>query len=270
MENKDMGSLSNIEGNGSEKAIRTLFTDEKAAENFIELAKRFYSKNFGTVQKTEIDQMMFQFVYEAMCFENEHERKHEPSSLEVAMRLGITPGRVEGYLERMALRNNIFDEIDWWDVLEGILAKCKPYLAGEEVIFTLPNMYMKYQLINILDQEGYSFAGLEGNPRGIVMEGFAFISICLKAFFLSKGGDPSNEDFDELENELMSSDSLDSAKAAEVVSEIKKHFNEIDRSETHDFGPICTSLFNSLIQSGLVIDVGVGLVRALMLPGYAY
>ena len=70
-----------------------LFSVGDKAKAFDELAKRYYSRNFGTLSKSDIDTLMFSLYIERILDNSEEDMSKYRDYL-IARQLGITESRV--------------------------------------------------------------------------------------------------------------------------------------------------------------------------------
>ncbi len=179
------------------------FTKDEAASNFAKLAKGYFNRNFCTLPKAEIDLMMFEFLLEAYApngspvleggrkddAENGLEpKKSTPSTLTLAMQLGITPTRVEGYLERHALKRKPPSKGCWWEVLEAALCECNYFVEGDKAYFTLPDRYTKHVLTEALNSGGYYY-DFSFNTKNLIVPCSTLVALAVNLYVCQNGDD---------------------------------------------------------------------------------
>lgn len=172
------------------------FTKDEAASNFKELAERYFNRNFCTLPKAEIDLMMFEFLLDAYVpngfpalgkgekgdVENGlGPRRNAPSTLTLAMQLGITPARVEGYLERHALKSEPPSKGCWWESLETALCKCNYLVEGEKAYFTLPDRYTRHVLTEALNSGGYYY-DFSFNAKNLIVPCSTLVALAVNLY----------------------------------------------------------------------------------------
>lgn len=179
------------------------FTKDEAASNFAKLAKGYFDRNFCTLPKAEIDLMMFEFLFDAYVpsgssVPGEGEkgdaenglglRKSVPSTLTLAMQLGITPTRVEGYLERHALKREPPSKGCWWESLETALCKCNYFVEGDKAYFTLPDRYTKHVLTEALNSGGYYY-DFSFNAKNLIVPCSTLVALAVNLYVCQNGDD---------------------------------------------------------------------------------
>lgn len=126
---------------------------EKQAENFRQLAKLYYEGNFGTVQKSEIDLLMFHFFYEEKCRETKDRTGsyNTVSDYTLAVELGVTPQRVRALREKVELRYPSKD-FDWKKEVKSLISAGKIVKDGEFLCFSVPNPRLFHEIENFVEQ----------------------------------------------------------------------------------------------------------------------
>jgi hypothetical protein len=138
-----------------------LFGDEKSkAEAFDLIADRFYSKNFGTMQKTDIETLMFSVYIERILAVSADDIKTH-SDYTLSRELGISPAKVRNLKVRKELQfpNKDFD----WK--ESFVRICKnaTYADGSiKISIYDPNLFNAIQ--NAAEENG-GYIELQGNSK---------------------------------------------------------------------------------------------------------
>lgn len=81
--------------------LNSNFTDAEKIAFFDKISERYYSKNFGTTSKSDLDLLMFHFLLKHNLLKNDNSdgyaiTEREISDFKIAKMLGITPQRVKG------------------------------------------------------------------------------------------------------------------------------------------------------------------------------
>lgn len=247
-----------IEGTGVEEGVEEeykeeglvegIFPETVAARNFYKLARRYYSRNFGTFPKAEIDMLMFEFAHEAMS---------DKSTLEMAMQLGITPNRVEGYLEKMDLREKELGDADWWTIVKDVLTKSKAHYEHGKIYYVLTSRFLKHRLSEALDRGGY-FHDYSFHSRALVVPSSAFLSVVLDIYFREKGAPDKELAFKEFEKAFRGDFKLDTSTWEKVKDEVQSIHNSIKEEEK--YRAACRNAGSKLSTISGVIGVFGGFV----------
>lgn len=88
--------------------------------SFLELAKHYYNKNFGTMTKTEFEFLMFTILYKEL-----EKNSGDISDVALGFELGISPKKVNAMKEKITLRTPTqdLDGINWHEKMSTLLKK---------------------------------------------------------------------------------------------------------------------------------------------------
>lgn len=121
------------------------FTDNDMKELFDLINNSYFNHNFGTVSKSEFELSLFTFYYNKAVINKEG---YDDFSLSVS--LGITQNRVRAFKEKMALRNNTYN--DEWKNRFIILIKNARYDSGKKMFkLHIPEINDLIQLRHFLE-----------------------------------------------------------------------------------------------------------------------
>ena len=86
-----------------ENNYEKLFSEEEKAKAFDQIAKAYYFKNFGTMQKSDLDVLMFSIYIEQILSKTESEYDSY-SDYTLSKELGITQARVNILKQKKELK----------------------------------------------------------------------------------------------------------------------------------------------------------------------
>ncbi len=120
---------------------------------FDAIAKRYFCANFGTMTKSEMDTLLFSFFYKSYrkyCAGG----KKEPSDLEVAKLLGITPSRVSSLRLKADLMYPDEQPEDWRTVFCAALKKASYNAKTGKIIISLPDRLVYFEAKEAFERAG--------------------------------------------------------------------------------------------------------------------
>ena len=139
---------------------RDVFPDEKSkAEAFDKIAELYYRLNFGTVQKAEIDLLMFSLFLDKL-YQKDGVTENDYSDYTLSKTLGITQGRIRTLKERKEIKypSDYNWKHDFWHSLE------KAEYKEEKIKLYIRDHRLYTELCNIANEIGsYSETTLTKN-----------------------------------------------------------------------------------------------------------
>ena len=137
------------------------FSEEEKVRAFEKIAELYYSRNFGTTSKTEIDLLMFKFYYEAILLRNRDPESGATdyracSDYKIGKQLGLTEQRVRN-LKRKKELVYPSEDFNWVKELAHLLEdENSVTIENGSVIVGIPdpNLYAAIEYF-ISDKGGY-------------------------------------------------------------------------------------------------------------------
>lgn len=133
------------------KRYEELFDDDKSkAKAFDEIANVYYDKNFGTIQKSDFDVLMFSIYIERILNKSESDF-NSYSDYTLSKELGITQQRINSLKQKKELKYPK-DGFEWKTAFEAYLKKSKYVDKKIKVYIPDPNVYLEIK--NIVEMNG--------------------------------------------------------------------------------------------------------------------
>lgn len=134
------------------KRYEELFGDdyESKAKAFDEIANVYYDKNFGTMQKSDLDVLMFSIYIEQILKKSESDFDSY-SDYTLSKELGITQQRINSLKQKKELKYPK-ENFDWKKEFEIYLKKSKYIDKKIKVYIPDPNVYLEIK--NIVETNG--------------------------------------------------------------------------------------------------------------------
>ena len=126
------------------------FTDEQKVCAFDEIAKHFYNGNFGTMQKSEVDLLMFSIYIEHILDKSEDDI-NSYSDYELAKQLGITQSTVSNLKVKKQLKYP-YEKFDWRKSFKRVCKNAR--LESGKMKINLRDKNLYYELKNQIDMSG--------------------------------------------------------------------------------------------------------------------
>lgn len=123
---------------------------ESKAKAFDEIAKVYYDKNFGTMQKSDFDVLMFSIYIEQILKKSESDFDSY-SDYTLSKELGITQQRINSLKQKKELKYPK-ENFDWKKAFEIYLKKSKYIDKKIKVYIPDPNVYLEIK--NIVETNG--------------------------------------------------------------------------------------------------------------------
>ena len=143
-----------------EMSWKKLFDKESKVAAFDELAKNFYERNFGSMQKSDIEVLMFSLFIERIL-KKEGLEYNDFSDYKMSKALGITQQRINNLKVKKELKypNEDFD----WKKSFGRISQNARYDDGKiKIHIPDPNVYI--ELKNVIESQG-GYVEITLNPK---------------------------------------------------------------------------------------------------------
>ena len=153
----------------------TLFSKEDKIAAFDKLADLYYFGNFGTLQKSEIDLLMFSELLDRIeeSFPDDYNAQ---SDYNLSKALGITQARVRSLRERKEIKYS--SGYVWQDGFRKIVEKAE--FDNEKVKLFIRDQRLYTELKNLLEEKG-TYAETTLTRQLLVVSPVAFIDLMLEA-----------------------------------------------------------------------------------------
>ena len=135
------------------RELSVTFEADEKEEFFDILAKRYYRANFGTMQKSEMDTLIFSFFYRKYRKQCQSAKK-EPSDLEMAKMLGITPSRVAGLRLKADLMFPDAQAGDWKEMFSEAIKKARYDQRLDRIIISLADRLVFLEVKEAAEKAG--------------------------------------------------------------------------------------------------------------------
>ena len=144
-------------------------SDEKKAEAFDKLARNYYLGNFGSMQKSDIDVLMFSLFIDCILEQSEDDI-NTYSDYTLAKQLGITQSRVSNLKQKKQLQYP-YTGFDWKVSFKRCCGNAKA--DGDKIKINLRDINLYYEIQNQIDKHGgYVDATLSRNLLVITPDEF--------------------------------------------------------------------------------------------------
>lgn len=195
------------------KNYEEIFTSDKVkAQAFDKIAERYYFRNFGTMQKSDLDVLLFSIYIEEILKKSE-DNINTYSDYRLAKLLGISQSKVSSLKVKKQLQYP-YPEFDWKKSFKRVCANAR--YEKEKIWINLRDKNLYYELKNQIDEKG------------------SFVETTLTSNLLVI----SVSDFYELSEQLMSQHEIDEMKKA-IKS---KYADDIELCEAIEKKPIGKAL----------------------------
>ena len=124
------------------------FTDKEKLAFADDILPLFLNKNFGTVQKTEIELVVFHHYLKHCKSLNK-----SVSDLTMGKQLGITPARVRNMKLKDYLHQD--DDLNWKQELLKQMNETSFEIKGKEILFVIRDVILMTELRNFLEENGF-------------------------------------------------------------------------------------------------------------------
>lgn len=136
---------------GSKERYEELFSDESIkARAFDKIAKQYFYSNFGTMQKSDFDVLMFS-LYIDRILETSESDMSTYSDYKLSKDLGITQSRVSALKEKKELKYP-YPKFDWKKSFERIIENAR-YENGK-IRIHIPDKNLYLELKNAVESNG--------------------------------------------------------------------------------------------------------------------
>lgn len=144
-------------------------SDEKKATAFDRIAMNYYMGNFGSMQKSDIDVLMFSLMLDEILKQSESDI-NTYSDYTLAKQLGITQSRVSNLKQKKQLQYP-YEDFDWRRSFERCCSNAR--LDSGKIRINLRDINLYYELKNQVEEMGgYAEASLTKNLLIITPEEF--------------------------------------------------------------------------------------------------
>lgn len=136
---------------GNEAVYQRLFSDnESKAEAFDKLAKYYYMSNFGSMQKADLDVLMFSIYLEKILDESEDDM-NTYSDYTLSKQLGITQSKVASLKERKQVKYP-YSNFRWEKSFARVCSNAR--FDGDKIKINLKDKNLYYEVKNFIDENG--------------------------------------------------------------------------------------------------------------------
>ena len=236
-----MNMLKGKEEQELRKKYEEVFTSDKVkAQAFDKIAENFYFRNFGTMQKSDIDVLLFSIYIEEILKKSEDDI-NTYSDYRLAKQLGISQNKVSSLKVKKQLQYP-YSEFDWKKSFKRVCANAR-YEKGK-IRINLRDKNLYYELKNQIDEKG----------------GFVETTLTSNLLVISVS------DFFELSEQLMTQNEIDEMKKA-INSEYSDDIEFCENIEKKPLGKALKSKFGDtmidivceILKKSVPMPIGVGL-----------
>ncbi len=154
------------------------FSNDEKIRIFDEIADHFYTRNFGTFSKADMDLLMFHFYIDKITKENivdDDIDYRSCSDYVISKELGITQQRVRNLKVKTQL---VYpdSERDWKKQFAKLIANAR--LEDNKIYISIPDPNLFIEIENFLDENG-KFIEKQMNSKLMVMRIEYFLDLCL-------------------------------------------------------------------------------------------
>jgi len=151
-------------------------TDKTKAEAFDTIAEQFYFCNFGTMQKTDIETLLFSLYLDRILDQSE-EDMNEYSDYRLSKILGITQNRVSTLKERKQLKYP-YENFHWKESFKRIMGHAR-YEKGR-VKLNIPDRNLFIEVKNAIELNGgYIETQMSANLLQVSPEYYIDLILCV-------------------------------------------------------------------------------------------
>ena len=146
------------------------FSVEEKAAAFDEIAKHYYSSNFGSISKSDLDTLIFTIFLR-------HHKKHGSSTDDYTLSktLGITQGRIRSLKQKSQLQYP--ESISWKESFATYIQNARYDEVKRLVKVTIPEINIMIELRHFLEEHGW-YDEYQLNPKLFQCRLDIFILIC--------------------------------------------------------------------------------------------
>lgn len=151
-------------------------TDKTKAEAFDTIAEQFYFCNFGTMQKTDIETLLFSLYLDRILDQSEANME-EYSDYKLSKILGITQNRVGTLKERKQLKYP-YENFNWKESFKRIMEHAR-YEKGR-VKLNIPDRNLFIEVKNAIELHGgYIETQMSANLLQVSLEYYIDLILCV-------------------------------------------------------------------------------------------
>lgn len=206
-----------MRSNDFKERFDELFDDKAKIEAFNEIAKIYYDKNFGTMQKSDFDVLMFS-IYIEQIFKNTGNDFNSYSDYTLSKELGITQQRINSLKQKKELKYPQ-KNFDWKIAFETYLKKSKYTDNKIKVYIPDPNVYLEIK--NIVEMNG-GIVDIKRNKSILQLSPADFIEL---VFVISNQDENEREDLKKRYIQQLKEASKDNEEIVEAIEH--KNINEV-------------------------------------------
>ncbi len=162
--------------------------DRTKAESFDKIAEKYYFQNFGTIQKAEIDLLLFS-EYMDRIYKASGDAPNDYSNYTISKLLGITESRVASLKEKKEVKYP--SEYDWRQEFLSLLEKAE--FKDDKVRIFVRDGRLYSVLCNLVEEMG-SYSETTLTRRLLVVSPPVFVDLMIEA--------SPNKDKEEMRNKL--------------------------------------------------------------------
>ena len=167
-----------------ENNYEKLFSEEEKAKAFDQIAKAYYFKNFGTMQKSDLDVLMFSIYIEQILSKTESEYDSY-SDYTLSKELGITQARVNILKQKKELKYPK-KGFDWRESFKKFVDKATYDNNKIQIYVPDPNVYLEIK--NVIEKSG-GIVDVKRNKNVLQISPVDFIQLVVD---MSDEGDEKN------------------------------------------------------------------------------
>lgn len=199
------------------KRYQELFDDKSKIEAFDEIAKAYYDMNFGTMQKSDFEVLMFSIYIEQILKKSEDDF-NSYSDYTLSKELGITQNRINMLKQKKELKYPKAD-FDWKSAFEIYLEKSKYVDNKIKIYIPDPNVYLEIK--NVVEMNG-GIVDVKRNRSILQLSPADFIEF---VFAISNQDENERDELRKLYIARLKNASKENQEIVEAIE--RKSFNEL-------------------------------------------
>ena len=133
-----------------EKEYNSLFTNDDKISSFDKIAKQYYFCNFGTMQKSELDILMFS-IYLDQILKQSEEKPSTYSDYHLSKILGITQTRISNLKVKKELKYS-YEKFDWKQSFLRILPNAR--FENGKIKINIYDINLYLEIKNAIEEKG--------------------------------------------------------------------------------------------------------------------
>lgn len=153
---------------------RQLFDNETKIRAFDKIAERYYCKNFGTMQKSDIDTLIFSIYLERLLDVAGDDNFNNFSDYTLSKILGISQSKISSLKIKKQLQYP--REYDWRESFQRLLKNAR--YDNKKIKINIPDKNLYFEIINEVESKGsYVETSFSGNVLAISPADFIALMI---------------------------------------------------------------------------------------------